>query len=76
MSSSASSQLTRSKLAVALARSGWRTRSGSFWTSVIAIPFGQAKPFESGWSASGRSFDSLPSSTVATIPQSGSQTRQ
>ncbi len=57
-------------------RSGWVTRSGSFWISVIAIPFGQAKPFESGWSLSGRSFVTSPSVTVATMPQSGSQIRQ
>ena len=52
------------------------TRSGSFWTSVIAIPFGQANPRESGCSASGRSLVTRPSSTVATMPQSGSQIRQ
>ena len=76
MSSRASSQPTRSKLPSAWRLSGCRTRSGSLWTSVIAIPFGQAKPFDSGCSPSGRSLVSFPSSTVATIPQSGSQMRQ
>ncbi len=76
MSSSASSHETRSKSPAAFLFSGWRTRSGSFWTSVIAMPLGQAYPFESGWSSSGRSWVTLPSSTVATIPQSDSQIRQ
>ena len=57
-------------------RNGCRTRSGSFWTSLIAIPFGQAKPAESGCSGSGRTLVRRPSSTVATMPQSGSQIRQ
>ena len=76
ISSSASSQPTRSNSPTAFFRSGCSTRSGSFWTSAIAIPFGQANPCESGCSASGRSFTSFPSSTVATIPHSGSQIRQ
>ena len=38
--------------------------------------FGQAKPLERGWSLSGRSLVTRPSSTVATMPQSGSQIRQ
>ncbi len=76
ISSIAVSQETRSKLPSGRRRCGWSTRSGSFWTSVIAIPFGQAKPFDSGCSLSGRSFVTLPSSTVATMPHSGSQIRQ
>ena len=52
------------------------TRSGSFWTSVNAMPFWQAKPAESGWSLSGRRAVRRPSSTVATMPHSGSQIRQ
>ena len=42
MSSSASSHETRSNSPEALRLSGWVTRSGSFWISAIAIPFGQA----------------------------------
>ena len=42
MSSSASSQDTRSNSPAALRFSGWVTRSGSFWTSAIAMPFGHA----------------------------------
>ena len=76
ISSSASGQVTRSKPPSGRRRSGCKTRSGSFWTSVIAIPFGHAKPAESGCSRSGRSFVSSPSVTVATMPQSGSQIRQ
>ena len=76
MSSSACSQVVRSKLPSARLRSGWVTRSGSFCTPVIAIPFGHAKPFDSGWSASGRICVSSPSVTVATSPHSGSQIRQ
>ena len=76
ISSSASGQVTRSKEPSGRRRNGCRTRSGSFWTSVIAIPLGQAKPAESGWSGSGRTLVSSPSMTVATMPQSGSQIRQ
>ena len=76
MSSRASGQVTRSKPPSGLRRSGCSTRSGSFWTSAIAIPFGQANPAESGCSGSGRTLVSFPSSTVATMPQSGSQIRQ
>ncbi len=76
ISVSATSQETRSKPPDGVRLSGCRTRSGSFWTSVIAMPLGQANPAESGWSGSGRSFARRPSETVATIPQSGSQTRQ
>jgi hypothetical protein len=76
MSSSASSQPTGSNSPDGARRSGWSTRSGSFWTSAIAIPLGHAYPRESGLSGSGRSFTTFPSSTVATIPHSGSQIRQ
>ena len=31
-----------------LRRIGWITRSGSFWTPVMAIPLGQALPCERG----------------------------
>ncbi len=76
MSRIASSQLTWTKSPDGVRLSGCSTRSGSLCTSVNAIPFGQAKPFETGWSRSGRSFVSRPSSTVATIPQRGSQILQ
>ena len=77
MSDIACSQVVRSNSpGPPLRRSGCSTRSGSFWTPVIAMPLGQALPRESGWSSSGRSWISRPSSTVATIPQSGSQMRQ
>ena len=75
ISDSASSQLTGSK-PLGPRRSGVVTRSGSLCTSVNAMPFWQAKPDESGWSLSGRKATSLPSSTVAIMPQSGSQIRQ
>ena len=42
----------------------------------MAIPLGQAKPRESGCSGSGLTFVRRPSSTVATMPHSGSQIRQ
>ena len=76
ISSRAVGQEIRSNEPSGRRRCGCRSRSGSFWISVIAIPLGQAKPRESGCSASGRSFVTRPSSTVATIPQSGSQIRQ
>jgi hypothetical protein len=45
-------------------------------TSVKAMTFWHAKPADSGWSLSGRSAMSRPSSTVAIMPHSGSQIRQ
>ena len=75
MSVIASSQLTGSK-PCGVRRSGVVTRSGSLTTSVKAMPFWQAKPAESGWSLSGRNATRRPSSTVATMPHSGSQIRQ
>ena len=42
MSAIAVSHETRSNSPSAVRRSGWVTRSGSFWISAIAIPFGQA----------------------------------
>ena len=36
----------------------------------------QAKPLVTGWSSSGAACTSTPSSTVATSPHAGSQTRQ
>ena len=75
MSVIASSQVTGSK-PVGPRRSGVVTRSGSLTTSVNAMPFWQANPDDSGWSLSGRSATSRPSSTVATMPHSGSQIRQ
>jgi hypothetical protein len=57
-------------------RNGVVTRSGSFCTSVKAMPFWHANPADSGCSLSGRSATRRPSSTVATIPHSGSQIRQ
>jgi hypothetical protein len=53
----------RSKLPSGVRRSGCVTRSGSFCTSAIAIPFGHAKPWEIGWAASGRMRVAFPSST-------------
>ena len=41
-----------------------------------AMPFWQAKPDDNGWSLSGRSATSRPSSTAAIMPHSGSQIRQ
>ena len=75
ISPSASSQVTCSN-PLGVRRSGVVTRSGSFCTSVNAMPFWQAKPDDSGWSLSGRSAISLPSSTVAIMPHNGSQIRQ
>ncbi len=75
MSFNASSQVTGSK-PLGLRRNGVVTRSGSLTTSVNAMPFWQAKPDDSGWSLSGRSATKRPSSTVAIMPQSGSQIRQ
>jgi hypothetical protein len=75
MSVIASSQLTGSK-PFGPRRSGVVTRSGSLTTSVNAMPFWQAKPDDSGWSLSGQSATSRPSSTVATMPHRGSQIRQ
>ena len=57
-------------------RSGCRRRSGSLTISVNAIPFGHAKPRDSGCSLSGRNEISRSSSTVAIMPHSGSQIRQ
>ena len=49
MSSSAASQETGSKLAVGRGVvAAAVTRSGSFWTSAIAIPFGHANPLRNG----------------------------
>ena len=48
-------------------------RAGESDQVVFAL---KAKPDESGWSGSGRTLVSSPSVTVATIPHSGSQTRQ
>ena len=77
MSSIASSQRHRLELARAAdALERVQHAVGVVLDSVIAIPFGQAYPRESGCSRSGRSFVSRPSSTVATIPHSGSQMRQ
>src|SRR5438067_2798816 len=77
MSPSASSQLTRSNSPGPPTRFiGWRIRSGSFCTSAMATPLVQQKPLECGLSLSARSETSLPSSTVATMPHSGSQMRQ
>ncbi len=76
MSVIASSHDTRSKPPPPVRRSGVVTRSGSFCTSVKAMPFWQANPADNGWSLSGRSATSRPSSTVATMPHSGSQMRQ
>ena len=76
MSAIASSHETCSNVPSSRRRSGCVTRSGSFCTSVIAMPFGQASPCDSGWSLSGRSFVTTPSSTVATMPQAASQIRQ
>ena len=76
MSAIASSQLTGSNAVGGPRRSGVVTRSGSLTTSVNAMPFWQAKPADSGWSLSGRSAASRPSSTVAIMPHSGSQIRQ
>ena len=76
MSVIASSQLTGSNPPSAVRRSGVVTRSGSLTTSVNAMPFWQANPADSGWSLSGRSETSRPSSTVAIMPHSGSQIRQ
>ena len=75
MSSSASSQDDLLELPVGVRRNGCSTRSGSFCTSVNAMPLGHANPRESGWS--GRAArTSRPSSTVAMSPHSGSQIRQ
>src|SRR5438270_95778 len=77
MSPNASSHVTRSNSPGPPTRfSGYSTRSGSFCTSAMAMPLAQQKPFECGFSLSARSDTSLPSSTVATIPHSGSQIRQ
>jgi hypothetical protein len=57
-------------------RSGVVTRSGSFCTSVKAMPFWHANPDDSGCSLSGRNATRRPSSTVAIMPHSGSQIRQ
>ena len=76
MSVIASSQLTGSKPPSARLRRGVVTRSGSLCRSANAMPFGQAKPCDTGWSLSGRSEISVPSSTVAIMPHSGSQIRQ
>ena len=75
MSVIASSQPTCSKPA-GVRRSGMVTRSASLTTSVKAMPFWHANPVDSGWSLSGRNATSLLSSTVATMPHSGSQMRQ
>jgi hypothetical protein len=56
--------------------SGTVTRSGSLWTWAMATPLAQQKPLECGLSLSARSETSLPSSTVAIMPHSGSQIRQ
>src|SRR5690606_38188595 len=72
----ASSQPMRSKPPAAVRCSGWSRRSGSRWTSRLAMPLWQAKPRVTGCSRSGRSARSAPSSTSATSPQAGSQTRQ
>ena len=48
MSVIASSQLTGSNRPSATRRSGVVTRSGSFTTSVNAMPFWQANPADSG----------------------------
>jgi hypothetical protein len=77
MSPSASSNETGSNSPGPPTRlSGLRIRSGSFCTSAMAMPLAQQKPLECGFSLSARSDTSLPSSTVATMPQSGSQMRQ
>src|SRR4051812_3334534 len=76
MSIKASDQETRSRSPEGVRRSGCSTRSGEFCTSVIAIPFGQAYPCDSGCCGSGRSCDTRPSETVATSPQWASQMRQ
>ena len=75
MSAIAWSQLTASNPS-AVRRSGVVTRSGSLTTSANAMPFWHANPADSGCSLSGRSATSLPSSTVAIMPHSGSQIRQ
>src|SRR5438309_10262016 len=77
MSDSASSHDTRSNSPgpPTLLR-GNRMRSGSFWTSAMAMPLVQQNPFECGLSLSARSEISFPSSTVATRPHNGSQMRQ
>ena len=49
---------------------------GRFGPRPSRCPWGTRTPADSGCSESGRSFTSLPSSTVATMPQSGSQIRQ
>src|SRR5882724_5418366 len=77
MSDSASSHDTGSNSPGPPTRlSGWRIRSGSFCTSAMAMPLAQQNPLECGLSLSARSETSLPSSTVATMPHSGSQIRQ
>ena len=76
MSDIAVSQETFSNSPNSFLRRGCRTRSGSLTISVKAMPLGQAKPLDNGFCLSGRSDSSFPSSTVAIIPQSGSQIRQ
>ena len=74
---SASSQVTRSNSAgrASAAADAGRGRGRSGPRSSRS-PSGRRTRAESGWSGSGRSFVSRPSSTVATIPHSGSQIRQ
>jgi len=76
MSSRASSQVTSSNSPSGRRRNGVSTRSGSFWMSVNAMPFGHARPWDSGWSGSGRSDTSRSFSTAAISPHIGSQIRQ
>ena len=57
--------------------SGCSTRSGSFWTSVMAMPLGQAKPRLRRVVVVGAELErGRPSSTVATRPHDASQMRQ